>query len=34
MAQGAPLVPKGFTQSRQFKGMQRFHVPFCEANPR
>lgn len=30
MAQGAPLVPKGFTQPSQFESMQRYHVHSCE----
>jgi len=32
VAQGAPLVPKGFTRAGEFKGVQRFHVHSCEAN--
>src|SRR5260221_8192213 len=33
MAQGAPLVSKGFTRACQFKGMQRFYFPLCERIP-
>jgi DNA mismatch repair ATPase MutL len=32
MAQGAPLVSKGFTRAHQFQGMQRSRVLSCEVN--